>query len=247
MESILEETRLFDEKIEEERNEYFEKKMLRKLAEKPSLVFKYKSISSALDLSRICDIFANNQIYLPTVDKLNDPLESRNSILLGIDESKRSEKLKNIHVLSLSSDPLLPTMWTYYASDYTGICIGFKTTKTLSDIVKVEYVDKQEGMAWEIDAAISTDIYKKSVAWKHESEYRIIRHKEDFLAFDADEVACVLFGCNMEKEIREHIEAIIPKSVKRFTVRPDETKFCLFAEAESRVYSVEEMEKILKP
>lgn len=47
MESILEETQLFDEKTEEERNEYFEEEGLRRLAEKPSLVFKYKSISSA--------------------------------------------------------------------------------------------------------------------------------------------------------------------------------------------------------
>ena len=61
-------------------------------SKKPKMVFKYKSISSALDLSRACDIFQSNKIYMPSLEQLNDPLESRNSVLLGIEEYKRTEQ-----------------------------------------------------------------------------------------------------------------------------------------------------------
>lgn len=234
-----------DEEIEAARNDYFEEERLQAVDSKPRLVFKYKSITSAKDLARVCDIFTRQRIYMPTMEQLNDPLESRNSILLGIDESERNEKLKNTHVLSLSADPLLPTMWAYYADNYKGLCIGFKTTDAFSSIEKVEYIGKQKGICWDTDFAVSADINTKSVAWQHENEYRIVRKTSEHLTFNSADVACVLFGCRMEEEIRNHIEAVIPKSIPRFTVKPDETKFCLFADAETRVYNVEQLAKIL--
>lgn len=209
----------------------------------PEIVFKYKSINSPEDLVRICDILKNNRMYMPKLKELNDPLESCVTKWLGnIDE--RAKKLESYRVLSLSAEPLLSTMWAYYANNYSGVCFGFKTKNKFSNIEKVNYFDKQEAVEWEF---CSNCLYKKGKAWKHEAEFRIIRDSNDnnFFDYDADDLVCVIFGDKITAELRNFVESFIPKHIPIFTVKSDKSNFRLYAERDTKRYCVEELIKEL--
>ena len=145
----------------------------------------------------------------------------------------------------MSADPFLPTMWAYYAAEYTGLCIGFKTDGIFSDIQKVDYVDKQEEFSCDIDRAISTDLLKKSKYWEHEKEYRIIKYNNSFLEFEQNDIVCVLFGCKMDEFVRKSIEVCIPNNVPIFTIKPDPERFCLCAVQTNRLYTLDELQNAI--
>ena len=48
--------------------------------EKPKLIFKYRSVATLKELVRIRDIVQNNQLYLPTIPQLNDPITKHRSV-----------------------------------------------------------------------------------------------------------------------------------------------------------------------
>lgn len=220
----------------EEMQEYF----LREYIEPPSLVFKYKSISEQKYLDRVIDILKNKRIYMPSIQQLNDPLESTNSLLLGISEEERQNEFNKYRVLSLSANPLLPTLWAYYADNYKGVCFGFWTNKTFSSIRKMNYLKEQEMVSWELNIE---DLFKKAAVWEHEDEYRTISNN-DYLNFDEDDLACIIFGTHIDKTHREQIEKVIPKKLPVFTVKAETSRFCLCLE--QKIYDVKTLEKILR-
>lgn len=247
------ELNLFDydeyEPTEEEiaQNEYRARLAEDEEEKKPKLIFKYKSISTAKNLVRFCDILRTKKIYMPLLENLNDPLESKNSLLLGISEKERTKFFKQYQILSLSASPLIPTMWAYYADSYKGACIGFKTNSAFSSIKKVTYHEGHEFVCGEsLDEA---DLLKKGKAWEHEEEYRIISHdnNSDYFFFEPDDIACVILGCKMDESVRKHIKSFIPKVVPIFTVDSDPSKFSLYMKPEinpnQRVYTVDELIK----
>lgn len=223
-----------------ERSDYFAELDVEKTMSKPKLVFKYKSVSSDIDLDRLCDIIKNNRIYMPLLKDLNDPLESANSYLDGISEEDREEYFKDYRVLALSADPFLPTLWAYYADNYKGVCLGFWSNHNFSAIKEVVYHKSQERIVWEID---SSDLYKKGEAWKHEAEYRIVRKDKDntYLKFEQEDLACVIFGCNIDSEVRGHIETLVPANISILSIKCDKSKFSLYAEKEKKLYTIEEL------
>lgn len=224
-------------KFAEDSHEFWEQEL-----KKPKLIFKYKSLATSDDLVRFCNILQENKIYMPTIKKLNDPLESKNSELLGITEEARIEFFEKYRVLSLTENPLLPTLWAYYADNYSGVCIGFWTDGNFSSMEKVSYCDKQKMLCWDLT---SGDLYKKSGSWSHEQEWRIIGGQEYF-HFDKKDIACVIFGCKVKTSCKKLIEEFIPDNVAIFTVNADSSKFCLFAEIENqKAFNSDEIEKIL--
>lgn len=207
---------------------------------KPKLVFKYKSVSSVIDLVRLCDIFKNNKIYIPQLNELNDPLESTNGYLDGIKEEERERYFRDYRVLSLSADPFLPTLWAYYADNYKGICLGFWTNGSFSEIKPMNYDNSQKSILWELNP---DDLLIKGEAWRHEAEYRIVKKGEanTYLSFDTEDLACVIFGCKMDKEIRDYIESCIPNDLPILTIKSSKSKFSLYAESNSELYTIKEM------
>ena len=104
----------------------------------PKYLYKYKAINTITDLSRVLSIINDNEIYMPTYDQLNDPLEGAGyninitgwagmSILSAADmELTPIEEMKKcFRILSFSSDPVSPQLWAHYANNYNGICLCF--------------------------------------------------------------------------------------------------------------------------
>lgn len=100
----------------------------------------------------------------------------------------------NIGILSLTTDPLNPLMWSLYANVYNGICIGFKTEKLISmgfensdnfdecwklfELLKIRYKQKSpSNINSNLETYILSAFNTKFNNWKHEKEYRIISAK----------------------------------------------------------------------
>ncbi|MDO5326058.1 MAG: DUF2971 domain-containing protein [Clostridia bacterium] len=229
----------FDVEYEIERQEHELEVQRESYDSMPKILFKYKAISSINDLSRACDILQNNRIYMPTYQELNDPLEGLNSKLLCIDENTREELRKKWQILALSTDGLIPSLWAYYAGNYTGICIGFRTHTTFDDAKKVQYVTKQESISWDVGLSLPDDLLKKSKDWASEKEWRIIRQTvslkkcsdcSKFFTFKPEDILCVFIGYKIDPIIVRTIQSIMAEKTKLFCVHPDNERYCLYAE-----------------
>lgn len=217
---------------EMDRTEYEIGLMEEKKARYPQLVFKYKSVSGSVDFCRLLNIIRDNEIYLPNVEELNDPLEGFQCKMLEFAD-ERKKKRNQYRVLALSEDGFLATLWSHYADGYAGICLCYRTDKSFSELVPVKYIDKT--ISWSIDPnfAARDDLEMKSRDWSYEKEWRLIRKDADntdmFLKYDVDELACVLIGHKMDPAICKEIRRNIPSDIKILTVYPDGDRFCLYA------------------
>ena len=209
----------------------------------PPFLFKYKSVHSAIDLDRLLDIINNSHIYMPTYEKLNDPLEGTNTRLLSVAEEIRDEERKKWQILALSEDCLLPTLWAYYSGNYTGVCLGFKTHSFLDneegEIEKVKYVDGQQFFTSDEQMDLKEDLTIKNECWSYEKEWRIIRKAcfdveknitNSYFVFPPEDMVHILIGYKMPGNVINAIEKCIPETTQLWIVKPSTEKYCLFAE-----------------
>jgi len=108
----------------------------------------------------------------------------------------RKKELAEVKICSLSEMPDNFAMWSYYAENHTGVCVGFEIDSALVTpidkygrlevngiiIAKVKYTDKIPSIVLperEITKKNTRDIYKylffmKMRNWKHEREWRLM-------------------------------------------------------------------------
>lgn len=105
--------------------------------------------------------------------------------------------LKGMGVLCLTTDPRNLLMWAHYASNHTGLCIGFDASHTpFSSARPINYSEKRprvsllERLRTERELVTSV-LFSKSSHWEYESEYRCIKRtiSEDERNFYRDLVA----------------------------------------------------------
>jgi len=209
----------------------------------PKLLFKYKPLSTIQDLERVIDILRNHQIYFPTRDELNDPLEglaietsiavcgaSMYSACDRVDPRIHSVLMK-YRILSLSTDAFSPQLWAHYSNSYSGICIGYHTDNTFSGAQKVAYLTERPPSVHEIDGIDIDQQYflQKESGWNYEKEWRIIESRNHdqpkFFAYMPEDVACVVFGYKTSNTIIDIIRPYIPKTAALFCAVPGDRTF----------------------
>lgn len=183
--------------------------------EEPQLLFKYKSISSAVDLIRFWEMMKYNKIYFPTVNQLNDSLEGRGTQLLPRDITNDT-LLSQWHVLSLSTNPFSAVMWSHYGNNRTGVCIGFYKKRSLADVEpstfrdveEVKYVKNRNSWSTDTYFSVKEDLLHKATEWKYEEEWRLIKNSDCqnlYLDFQNSDIACLLFGEKISDKIKTYI------------------------------------------
>lgn len=163
-------------------------------------LYKYCGLKDPKSLARIRDLL-QGKIYLSSPLNFNDPFElsakvdiSKSPLLknhsrreteeihrifrLASPEAVSDEWKKKIGILCLSENPLHILMWSHYASDHGGICIGFDSTQApFRDAIKVTYGSDRPriGINSNPETLIRNVFLKKSKHWNYEDEWRIIR------------------------------------------------------------------------
>ena len=238
---------------------------------KIKLLYKYKAYNSSSK-----KLLINNEIYLSSCSKFNDPfdaippfnfydLTSENIYLKIYDlikykypkKSERElkkickEKLlddiygnkfinklrkllregaeKEFGIVSLTSkkDDLL--MWSHYADDHKGFCIGYDVKKLIDSI---DYNEKiigpnptaciQEKINYskvipefslfdrDYEKVVNL-LTTKSIDWKYEDEYRILKINScnKTIKLDDETIKEIILGCKMNNSVKQEIREIV--------------------------------------
>lgn len=204
------------------------------------MLFKYLSITTVKQLTRLIDSINNNRLFFPDYKKLNDPLESSGYIIEisgyagksfrqeADDEdvfvSQEREKFK---ILSLTETCFSPCMWAHYAHMHEGVCVGYWKKDVFAEAQKIEYIDQvinnsnfsEYGITDSniLNSEVYNSFFYKHSDWSYEKEWRIVKEQEDrYLNYSDDVLACIIFGENLSQEIREIIKKSININVPMF-------------------------------
>lgn len=94
-------------------------------------------------------------------------------------ESNMSEMLKGIGISCFSEARDSILMWAHYAAEHSGVCIGFDTKWHFFQTAwKVQYHDKLPVIyrpSDTPDTMLSKSLLTKSIHWKYEREWRVVR------------------------------------------------------------------------
>jgi hypothetical protein len=217
----------------------------------PLKLFKYK----AFDRNSL-SMLINKEIYFAPPEELNDPYDCQIDInqslnvAIGMAPTEIKKELakylqaqdllqrinsdaKAAGIFSLSGKPLDMKMWTHYASNHTGFCIGFQ----LSDYF-LKYNEKEKIIGTSpvyysksnpfIDffgkiavnpekpkyeefwaTLLNLSLIAKSETWLEEEECRITRAEPGLVSFSPSEIKEITFGAHMSIEDRKTIKNIV--------------------------------------
>lgn len=217
-------------------------------------LFKYRKFDE-----RTLSMFINRELYFASPANLNDPHDCQISISAAILEAvnlahsgkihfnlekldiieqlldsvikiEADIKVAGIYSASKSCNNML--MWSHYANEHKGLCIGFRFTDEFlfghdDNIYETDaciYISKNpftkmlqdmsqsdKPLSWE---DLSSKVYTigllaKHNAWKYEQEVRILRRKPGSASFKASEVAEVIFGLKMPPKDRKTLLTLL--------------------------------------
>lgn len=116
------------------------------------------------------------------VHQLKDPFEHRafamdEETAAGMDRVIRGMETANgdsgIGIICFSGNPTSPVMWSMYADNHTGLCLGFEVANI--EYQAVNYVEQRDERIMLSDLTIDKLIYMaqtKFKDWEYEDEYR---------------------------------------------------------------------------
>lgn len=210
----------------------------------PGYLYKYKSFDSN---NYWKDILLKKRLYMARPSEFNDPFEGQlfpfgtatcgNSINLQAGQPNKDVKqfLDDYRVVCLSSNIRNKAMWAYYADNYQGFAIRFRTFKiglydneknSFSSVQRVIYKTDNEIIPCQringyraAKAAQRKSLLYKSSDWKQEEEFRIIRYnksgKNRYFHFDYSDIESVILGDRINIKNKQEITNIC----KRFDIR----------------------------
>lgn len=114
---------------------------------------------------------------------------ARSKVFRGITDAIRSSSspavttdwMKSVGVLCLSTQPEDLLMWAHYASNHSGLCVGFDSDVGLFGSARgVKYSNERPlvraiDLSRNEDALIDGVLFTKSLHWKYEAEWRCLK------------------------------------------------------------------------
>lgn len=130
-------------------------------------------------------------------------------------------------VLSLTDKVLEDEVWERYGDKHKGFCIGFNTNELSRDMMglygKVVYSDSSlnyDPLKEYSGQEIASGFFKKTTAWKNESEYRFLTARIESQTdrakkFSDESVAEVILGCNISDDHEKQIVSAVRENFDR--------------------------------
>jgi len=200
------------------------------------MLYKYRSFNSR----GLKEIFSKNEIFFSSPKNFNDPFDCKPNFYIDkaletqiglvttlADMTQVKEEIKkdvfaavqnginSIAVLSLSKTWEDIVMWSHYANEHKGICLGFNFEISSNPIFKtledVQYPENKELPIFNLDEFYddSNDDYEefakdvlltKYVDWQYEKEVRAVAQKEDTYNFEKECLTRIYLGANISEE-----------------------------------------------
>jgi hypothetical protein len=213
------------------------------------------------------ELLVNRELWFARPDSLNDPFECQfnpDTIFAAVDafpmiskeEITRTKKIaldtfNSMGICSFSRARKNQLMWTHYADEHKGFCIGFNETKLTINEPKMKSIDvvyqsdlpsksvvkkfekitdhKLEGK-FDKEAFYSI-IGTKYTYWKYERESRLVLVQSKSFPFSADSVVSIAFGLRMSDRDKETLKKLLSspewKHLKWYQAEKTKGKFAL--------------------
>ncbi len=206
------------------------------------------------------EMLVNRECYFVSPIQLNDPYDCRINIreslraALETAEKNQNKKIQerlaqfgkidhvyermdkdlaSLGVFSLSKTPTHVLLWSHYASNHSGFCVGLRPSDSLathenpyqivgaSDVAYsatnpfIEYFQElalaptvpEWNEFWV--SLLSMGMAVKAESWKYEEEVRILRQIPGTVPFSPRDLTEIVFGLNMESQNRTTIRRIL--------------------------------------
>jgi hypothetical protein len=197
-------------------------------------------------------MFINRELYFAKPEELNDPFDCQLRLPDSIAEAKKIVEIDNTvtlnllialiqktneiesifnnkGILSLSRTCRSVLMWTHYADEHKGLCIGFRQFGDIpisegnnreveicfckyypknpirEKLIKMITNNKLETLEELRDYCISIMPITKHSPWKYEREVRAVRKKSGVERFHPQEVVEIIFGARMSNEDKQTV------------------------------------------
>ena len=178
------------------------------------------ALKQALEKSHMCHVPPDRKEAITAFNKLYEDVSFIEDVKRRIDE---------VAICSFSTLPNNALMWTHYADQHRGFCLGFdpglirERRPRIMDCVLPWHVVYTDGNpfysilnnplnieAFSSDHAmlfglIQMALTRKSTAWSYEKEFRFVRMVDGcgFVKFDPSAVVEIVLGCNMSEYDRK--------------------------------------------
>ena len=188
----------------------------------------------------LCDL-KHRRLKVATFDDLNDPFELR-----GVRLENRADRLRfnrwrkrtaaNLGLLCFSKSWRNPVLWTHYADEHKGICLGFDVPENCLHEVKYVLERLQFEQLVPDEGQLQQLLRTKFIDWGYEAEYRrIVRLQKTcetnnlhFWPFDSElELREVVLGarCKVQKE---HLEELMGDGLRHIELVQARSAFQTF-------------------
>jgi hypothetical protein len=147
-------------------------------------LYKFRPLANKNDFKYLKDILETGEFWCSKFQDLNDPMEGIYRFLnytenrAGLIDLIFVEKAR-YKICSFSHEKAFsnPVMWGYYANGFRGVAVEVEVG--IEEVKKIKYVDKSPGFKRgnTNDVAVKILTTKLSL-WRHEYEYRFLRHSE---------------------------------------------------------------------
>jgi tetratricopeptide (TPR) repeat protein len=174
---------------------------------------------------------ATRNIFFQTPSKLNDPLDC--PIVNIEDDSFIQEGSFKVLKKTLSTIKIFSVgdaysytnilMWSHYADNHKGVCIGYKFKPALFEnhkmcINKVEYQEKLKNQYWQsVSSSIKHGFFQKYENWQYENEHRVIWLPNDDASTvnlgDGIEISSITFGYKCNQADIDTIKSLVGDTV----------------------------------
>lgn len=201
----------------------------------------YRGIQNLQDIKKILDNLEEDEFdfilqKFPTSKSRNDVL-SLFARILGSSKTQSSvknltkhilqkfallvvrAKIKNIGVLSLTTNYSSSLMWAHYAKNHEGICIEINMPNNTKSLDNVNYVESQPVVAVheamnEKHGKFQEIFYTKSEVWKEEEEWRMVaRQGDETKPIPNTSITKILFGINTSENTKSKILGYISDDI----------------------------------
>lgn len=207
------------------------------------ILYKYQNFSM-----NALSSLANNYLYFASPDQLNDPFDVASKSLEKQFENLELKK-EEFKLCSLSKINNNKLMWSHYANEHTGICVGYKFLYIPSYVGKDEVKYKNTNLDEKSIFQNIIDYWTvKSEDWEYEQEVRLLHYgdKEKIQytfdinqAFKNNIIALKIYSITLGVKVKE--EKII-KQVIREIEKNQKSKIKIFqAKIEEQKLVIEEI------
>jgi hypothetical protein len=210
---------------------------------KKEIIFKYRTYNATS-----LELLVNRELWLAQPDSFNDPFDcsmdyeiflAKAIALLSFRDFDKEYILNRLHkiiadvrVCCFCETKKNQLMWSHYANEHKGFCIGFDKKQLVDNQIFVSarqvYYVSREPYAGIIEGLRALNDFNRGIkdkdivreilirtlttkytGWKYEKEYRLISTKQSVLGFEPKSIHSITFGLRMNIEHKKVLRKLL--------------------------------------